>query len=88
MKPNDISDEDWLLARMSAPLMMAKIDETKLLNHFVSWYLSEYKALESEEYFEIDGFKYLPVLTVASFGATVDCCLYVQNKCLQVEVVG
>lgn len=86
MLPKDISEEDWLLARMTAPLMMAKIDEVVLLNNFVSWCLSSDRVLESEEYVVINGVSYLPVLTILSFGANIDCCLYVKNNFLEVDV--
>ena len=56
----DCTDEQLFLFRVSAPVLAEAVFDSEIVT-LESWAL-EQTSLESEEYFEIDGVRYLPVV--------------------------
>lgn len=56
----DFTDEQWFLFRVSAPILAAAVFDSEIVT-LESWAL-EQTSLESEEYFEFEGVRYLPVV--------------------------
>lgn len=82
MNFKDISDEDWLAFSMTAPKlykahcnMMSKMP----LGTENEWFFTDDFRVSSEEYFEIGGVRYLPVVGVSVFDVFRRYLSFIEN---------
>lgn len=63
IQPNDISDEDWLLNSISAPVLVEGLKAHVNRKDTINWYLSEVSKDFGIEFFVIDDVTYLPIVS-------------------------
>lgn len=82
MKEADISDEDWLIISMTAPMLYEFAVRTSKLKakavDVSEWELSK-AVIISDEYFEIGGVRYLPTMDFRVYGETSTYMFFVRN---------